>query len=244
MNADAVTSNPALQPTGLAPWRSGESLSSDPAAIASYIAANPESQDAVFDRLLRTDAGAIYHVQAALDGNAAAAGNDAEPQLMAQGTNCHRLRNGCGPIFAEPNPNGTVQLSPGVQVGGGGTRNVGRLQVSEASGLSAAQVQEVNQKLATAHERDFKTKIDDAVRASGFIPGGLAVASYLINGTLTLTQAARTGGVSLLAATAYLADARYKIDRDYTIKVNDILAEYNLPQVSQNELLNSRAPNR
>jgi hypothetical protein len=224
---------------------------SDVGATAAYLQANPQQQDQVFDQLMRNDPGMIYHVQTALNQNQAAA-NTTElapansDSILLAGNNCHRIRNGCEPIFREPNPNATVQLSPGISVGSGGTSNVGRVQVTDAdaAGLTPEKQAAVNRELATAHEQKFKEKIKDALVSAGVIPGATGLAAYFASGASSLRGGLLTAGVTAVGAAAAITESRRVIDRDYARDVNSIMEKYGLPAVTQNELLNSRAPNR
>jgi hypothetical protein len=248
MSVAPLASSP-IQSTPPPAVGTGGTTPSDVGATAAYLQANPQQQDQVFDQLMRNDPGMIYHVQTALNQNQAAANTtdlaaaNSDSMLLA-GNNCARLRNGCGPIFREPNPNATVELSPGVRVGGAYTNNVGRVQINDAAGLSPEQRDLANRELATAHDQKYKEKIDDAVRSAGFIPVAGGLAGLAVSGASTLSRGALAAGVTVASATAALVEARRVIDRDYSRDVNSILEKYGVPAVTQNQLLNSAAPNR
>ncbi len=237
---------PSISTIGSASQHAVARLSTNPPpkldiqGMAEQVQAHPDSHDAVLNGLLKTDPGAIFHLETALRGNASF--EKPGQEAVSAKNNRDRLNGGGEPLFQAPNPTATVQVRSGVQVGGQYTSNQGRVQIT-APLLSAQQRTEINQELSTAHQRQYVRKIDDA-RVTAGIPAGVAGLGLLAGGAATIAAASRTLGLTLVAATAYLVNQQRVIDRDYSEAVNGILSKYGLPELTQNQLLHSPAPNR
>jgi hypothetical protein len=161
-------------------------------------------------------------------------------QIVAD--NRDRIRNGGRPIFASPvDPNALVNVRPGVFVGGG-ENNQGLVKV-DSNRLSTSEQAQLNRELQKAYERSLINPLTDSAYKNGLVGIG---AGAVTGGIRSPTPAGvLLGGLTGAAAGAVnYANDRRIIERDYTIKVNDLLEKAGLDTLTADQLLRTTGPNR